>query len=1093
MAGGSVLADEPALSLGNAEGASILDKALEMIGKSRQDFDHSDMTNLRYLTVGRYFPVNDVIKNPFYLPLFGQTYGAKLCGINGTVSPRDVFLTALQMSGGSLDKFAEPRTFQRSLLEVFEDMQIRFNRTQMTPGTKRYLDRQIQALPDGLEEPLVILCEALMEAATLRKEAVEKLTTEERHLIVDNPLIYFCSEQNSNLTHVENPPIQKQLEVFRVMQKIDLPKLFMGMKMMAEAVEVTRPKLQWVHKRNIAVLNDDILLEFKSPIGPIIVGGPGINRYETDAALLVDLDGSDVYNNNAGGSFPIRGGVACLIDLGGNDIYSDHRVGVMGSGILGIGLLIDYHGEDHYSAGDWSLGSAFGGAGLIYDEKGSDSYQGGILTQGAAAFGIGVAVDVDGHDFLICDSFGQGFGSTMGTGILVNVYGRDNYAAGRAGAVLSSRRSGFAQGSGLGFYPDDPEKNICLWGGLGCLVDGHGNDQYFSNYYSQGAAYSLSTGILIDSEGSDLYDGRIYCQGAAENFGCGLLADQTGRDRYHAERNGIGYGGQHSSGIVVEYEGNDIYWFKETDGLGFGKPSQGLGLVIDYRGDDRFEAMGNALGSTYASKVPWGSAAGIFINHRGVDEYLAGESGIPINHENDIWLSGFGGVGIDTALAPKMYFKDERGISAIKHYQMGAIPDLQINHGDSSELGSSDTFIRFRAAGELVREGIRILPVVAQSMDIGHSEFRRLLEDVLVVLITSNSKFNLDVDALLPVLHCLDPQTRLFGLELIQRYAPSKAPKYVIQALSDNSAEVRAEAVWITGCLNIKSALETVQNIAVHDESVICRRTALESLGKMDPVNNMTVFREALRDPDQGVQWMAIDGVAAVRDVQAIGMLQLLAASDSRDLCRFAAKALVQLGDKSGIPILIDGVDILAEDNMPSSGYDNIPGILMEYTGVYFGFDKEAWIAWWSNSQMTMDLKTNIEAREHYYKIVSKIKTMSAKQILDSIQQLRFEYPDYHGYDRYLTHTVFDLVKNQYQNLGDIPETLLELACLCAEMDDSDSNVNIFCVKALLKQAKTVLARKLIKNALKKFPGNAELLHLKNKSKNEFSQLSEKK
>ncbi|HWC33150.1 MAG TPA: carboxypeptidase-like regulatory domain-containing protein [Actinomycetota bacterium] len=155
------------------------------------------------------------------------------------------------------------------------------------------------------------------------------------------------------------------------------------------------------------------------------------STYTTNCALLVDVGGSDVYANNAGG---VDGGAAALIDLGGNDRYGGTlNSGANGGAVAGAGFLYDASGDDAYSAGSNGTngGGYFFGSGFLLDGGGNDRY---TATQsgtngGAHSVASGHLIDLGaGADSYSATRFGVNGGSTAGTGLLLDAGGTDTYS-----------------------------------------------------------------------------------------------------------------------------------------------------------------------------------------------------------------------------------------------------------------------------------------------------------------------------------------------------------------------------------------------------------------------------------------------------------------------------------------------------------------------------------------------------------------------------------------------------------------------------------------------------------------------------------------
>src|SRR5690606_8135303 len=83
-----------------------------------------------------------------------------------------------------------------------------------------------------------------------------------------------------------------------------------------------------------------------TPLGKVIVGGAGANRYTLPAALIVDAGGDDVYAGAIAATGPGRP-VAVVVDLSGDDTYrataEDGAASppAQAAGILGVALLAD--------------------------------------------------------------------------------------------------------------------------------------------------------------------------------------------------------------------------------------------------------------------------------------------------------------------------------------------------------------------------------------------------------------------------------------------------------------------------------------------------------------------------------------------------------------------------------------------------------------------------------------------------------------------------------------------------------------------------------------------------------------------------------
>ncbi len=353
-------------------------------------------------------------------------------------------------------------------------------------------------------------------------------------------------------------------------------------------------------------------------------GGTGSDTYSSNAALIVDQGGADVYRNNAGGASPLGNGVpaALLLDLGtSNDSYLPEQTDAYGfptngSGYQGgVGVLVDQGGDDHYCGLGGTMGAAFSGGGLLLDLAGSDYYesfspdtvntscpwnpgsnygQSHKLDHGAAVYGgWGFLVDGGGDDDYVNHGVDSvGYGAAGGTGLLVDVSsGRDTYHVFPAWT-----------GCGVGscdVYNSGVSVGVGEVGGTGVLLDGGGNDSYgcFEGviYGCQGAAAVGVLGLLYDAGGSDTH----YLGWAA---GEALLAGGL-------RGTGLGVGELGGVGVFVDQSGNDGDTSEDYPAVGYGGDA-GAGVFLDLGGTDAYSVPGSPTAGTRGNGGTWAGGYG---------------------------------------------------------------------------------------------------------------------------------------------------------------------------------------------------------------------------------------------------------------------------------------------------------------------------------------------------------------------------------------------------------------------------------------------------------------------------------------------------
>lgn len=225
---------------------------------------------------------------------------------------------------------------------------------------------------------------------------------------------------------------------------------------------------------------------------------------------------------------------------------------------------------------------------LVVDGAGDDSYH-MRSTKGGGR--ISILVDRSGNDrYVALDPGACPASALMGYGILWDAAGDDRYEGGM-----------FAQAAALF--------------GAALLVDGGGKDEFVATGHAQAFA-AAGAALLVSMEGDDTYHALTHAQASGGPEGAAVLLDASGNDRYVlaeepllrpsaqlADRN-LSMGQGAGSGLRADL----------TDGR---TVSGGLGLLIDFAGDDRYAAQVFAQGAAFFEAV------GILIDGGGHDAFEA--------------------------------------------------------------------------------------------------------------------------------------------------------------------------------------------------------------------------------------------------------------------------------------------------------------------------------------------------------------------------------------------------------------------------------------------------------------------------------------
>lgn len=436
--------------------------------------------------------------------------------------------------------------------------------------------------PEGITFPDLL---GLLEQTRLRVDKVfEPLSTKDREALMSAAFEPWEDEQWNTL--FEQSLLVNRQELFNAF-----------MPLIAALNTNAIDQLKKDAAQRFADKTEPILYDATTPFGRVIVGGPGPNTYQHDAALILDLGGDDLYLNNAGGT---REGmpVALVIDWEGNDRYISRQPFSQGAGLFGGGILIDLGGDDTFTALDGSQGTGIFGIGMLSHGSGSSVFQARGFSQAAARMGVGLLTNGTGNSVYACSRFCQGLGLYGGAGVMIDDGGDDRYQLGGLKPDFRDpEKATDSLGQGFGFGIRDDKGGANAAGGVGILIEHGGNDVYIGDYFAQGAAYFFGLGILDDRGGNDRYIAGRYSQGAGIHSAVGVMLDRSGDDSYYSSV-GVGQGMGHDYGIgfLEDDHGNDSYW---GGSLVQGAATRGsIGILFDQGGNDSYSssAQGQAYG-----------------------------------------------------------------------------------------------------------------------------------------------------------------------------------------------------------------------------------------------------------------------------------------------------------------------------------------------------------------------------------------------------------------------------------------------------------------------------------------------------------------
>jgi hypothetical protein len=459
--------------------------------------------------------------------------------------------------------------------------------------------------------------------------------------------------------------------------------------------------------RFVDQIPDDFECEIETPYGKVAIFSPVYTKkrlphkffstvvashsdwmvYDaTNTLCIIDFGRKSIWMGTAGAAVTLANPVSVLIDLGGDDYYgyADSELPpTTGVGLCGIGVVLDSKGNDHYFGSIYAQGAGMFGVGVILDRSGNDRYKAKESAQGVGYFGIGICLDGTGDDEFYLYGDGQGLGGVGGgVGVLASFDGNDKYTAEPYSEVYNrgdyhsehTINGNVAQGVGFGRRGDGSDGHAWA-GGLGAIIDIHGDDEYHSGNWTLGVGYWFGTGIALDKNGDDHYRSCYFTQGSGAHFCNGVLIDEGGddfHDLFETAGAALGFGWDFTNAFLINKGGDDKYTAKM---ISYGLAEiRSNAFLIDIGGNDEYLFAEGARGlgdATWRSDFgkprrlltynSYAKSFGGFIDIGGEDSYLSFKDGNrsphPLAKNNSIWMqpartdSTFGannfGVGID--------------------------------------------------------------------------------------------------------------------------------------------------------------------------------------------------------------------------------------------------------------------------------------------------------------------------------------------------------------------------------------------------------------------------------------------------------------
>jgi hypothetical protein len=711
---------------------------------------------------------------------------------------------------------------------------------------------------EELTQALQLLYDGAVAAEAERKKAFAALAKAEyQHLFKNH------RDLVTHIRGVENTKLFDE-KVLAAARKVDYVALTRAGMIAARSVEAAEKILRgWKPSKDREKLFRSKLMDVNTPLGRIVVGGTGDDTYDgKPVAILIELGGNDMYH------CPVGSGIESLsmaIDLQGDDRYESTNDFAFATGDLGVGILLDCDGDDHYSAGNASLGSALFGVGVLVDRAGMDSYNVDEHGEAAANFGIGILLDDAGEDTYLARYFAQAVSGPLGFGLLLDRAGNDTYFVGGKHHGWSTSETSYR--SACQGYSQGVREYAS--GAIALLVDVAGNDLYRGGAICQGVGYWFALGALVDGAGNDNYTCLHYGQAGPFHFGVGALLDNGGDDFYKGDVGTQGMGYDWSAAFLVDYAGNDVH---EGYHLSVGSGGvNGVGIFCDNAGDDFYNCGTSfTLGSGQWVDRRAAGSIGVFLDFDGNDRYPKE----PYGNEKS-WTQQFYGAGLDLKGGTPLFTKAmqakpvSRPPIASKEDPVATVPDAP-----NTVAGAKQLF-------EIMAEGFGSTPRAKKAEEkflaMGPPAQAVLMEGLVQepFYLSYGAAYSLlpkfgtnAVPPLLALMKDNDPWSRCRAADVLGLMKPEEAQSalpVLREGLKDDHFVMRTACAQALGKLGDASATGKLSELVVSDPHFSVRLRSAEALGKLKSPEAVPALTKALNDPYYQVRYgaqKALDAIA---------------------------------------------------------------------------------------------------------------------------------------------------------------------------------------------------------------------------------------
>lgn len=583
----------------------------------------------------------------FGLELCGKVLGAPITGAESVMGLHAKADTSTQKMLATI------------LAECFRDAGSKGN-----SGSGRSTLKNAPMLPPELVEPVADLVGAISTANAQIKDAIQKLTVDERRLVIES-LPQWASVGTGMQFDFVSKPKMSQEALYGALAKVDLVALRSTAMLLDRAVQDTLPRIRtaasggWVGK--VVFSENGVNVE---------VSGSGDDLHESkNTNLCIDLGGRNHYTGRYGAGIGYSG---VLIDLGSETAtnFVDASAGV---GILGVGIAVFDGPRPDLNGKNIAFGAGLAGVGIVQVTQ-AFRMESRSLGQGFGMCGIGLLIGSKGTDSLKLGYLGQGAGVMGGVGWLFNPAGNDRYRAG------------------------------------GLIPDGVSQKGYLSRSQGYSGVMPGGIGLLTDNAGDDLYESGSEAQACANGFGIASLYDLSGEDAYFAQREGQAFALTEGSALLFDLAGDDVYMIRESECHAYAV-DRSLAFVLDRAGNDVVAAHDSQPATAQEGAVA------IYLDAEGSDSF-SGPVGVGIQVNGRFGIGLFSDFGGDNRIAngpgPGSALLKDSSVSIVGEEMMGgdSLPIAKPGTVKADDVEIDELWEKVQSAGRDANDASRKLNAI---------------------------------------------------------------------------------------------------------------------------------------------------------------------------------------------------------------------------------------------------------------------------------------------------------------------------------------------------------------------------------------------